>query len=88
MNVARTGPRGGTPVVLIHAAGLDLTYWDVEIAALSVDRDVIAFDLPRHGRSPGTAETGVWTVSAQSPGRSAPRSVSSGSISSGSPSAA
>jgi len=47
-------------VVLIHAAGLDLTYWDVQIAALSVDHDVVAFDLPGHGRSAGTAED--WSM--------------------------
>jgi len=60
MNVVRTGPRGGIPVVLIHAAGLDLTYWDVQIAGLSGDHDVVAFDLPGHGRSPGTAED--WSI--------------------------
>jgi 3-oxoadipate enol-lactonase len=60
LNVVRTGPRGGTPVVLIHPAGLDLTYWDVQIGAFSADHDVIAFDLPGHGLSPGTAED--WSV--------------------------
>ncbi len=34
LNTVRTGPRGGTPVVLVHPVGLDLTYWDNQIAAL------------------------------------------------------
>ena len=33
----RTGPRGGTPVVLLHSAGLDLTYWDAQLDALRRD---------------------------------------------------
>ena len=52
INVVRTGPRGGTPLVLLHAAGLDLTYRDHQIGALSADHDVVALDLPGHGRSP------------------------------------
>ena len=59
LNVVRTGPRGGAPVVLIHPAGLDLTYWDAQIAALKDSHDVIAFDLPGHGRSPGDVHG--WT---------------------------
>ncbi|MCV7420585.1 alpha/beta fold hydrolase [Mycobacterium yunnanensis] len=60
LNVVRTGPRGETPaVVLLHSAGLDLTYWDAQIAALGDEFDVIAFDLPGHGASiaPATAIT-------------------------------
>jgi len=34
VNVVRTGPRGGTPVVLLHPAGLDLSYWDRQLDAL------------------------------------------------------
>ncbi|WP_158795614.1 alpha/beta fold hydrolase [Pedobacter sp. L105] len=47
----RTGPRGGTPVVLVHAVGLDLTLWGSQIAALQQDYDVVALDLPGHGLS-------------------------------------
>lgn len=60
VNLVRTGPRAGTPVVLLHSAGLDLTYWDVQIAALRHDHDVVALDLPGHGRTPGTPED--WTL--------------------------
>ncbi|OLR92795.1 hypothetical protein BJP25_19390 [Actinokineospora bangkokensis] len=58
MNTIRTGPRGGTPVVLVHSAGLDLTYWDHQVAALGQDHDVVAFDLPGHGATP--ADPGDW----------------------------
>lgn len=52
LNVVRTGPRReAASVVLLHSAGLDLTYWDAQIAALSCEYDVIAFDLPGHGAS-------------------------------------
>lgn len=51
INMVRTGPRGGVPVVLMHGVGLDLTYWDLQIAALSETHDVIAFDMPGHGLS-------------------------------------
>lgn len=53
VNLVRTGPRGGAPVVLVHPVGLDLTYWDRQIEDLRGTRDVIAFDLPGHGRTPG-----------------------------------
>lgn len=52
INFIRTGPRGGTPVVLLHAVGMDLTTWDHQIAALSPTYDVVALDLPGHGLSP------------------------------------
>jgi len=51
LNYVRTGPRGHPPVVLLHSAGLDLTYRDRQIADLSRRHDVIALDLPGHGRS-------------------------------------
>ncbi len=60
MNTVRTGPRGGVPVVFVHPAGLDLTYWDAQIEALCDRYDIVAFDLPGHGRSPGTPAD--WTL--------------------------
>jgi 3-oxoadipate enol-lactonase len=53
INMVRTGPRGGAPVVLLHALGLDLTYWDFQFAALGTTHDVVAFDMPGHGLSGG-----------------------------------
>ena len=55
INSVRAGPRGGTPVILLHAVSLDLTYWDAQFARLSKTHDVLAFDLPGHGRSSGFA---------------------------------
>ncbi|RYE22360.1 MAG: alpha/beta fold hydrolase [Sphingobacteriaceae bacterium] len=51
INTIRTGPRGGTPVVLVHAVGMDLNLWRPQIEALHKDYDVIAFDIPGHGLS-------------------------------------
>jgi|SRR5450756_686101 len=51
LNWIRTGPQGAERIVLIHSLGLDLTYWDRQIEALSPTYDVVAFDLPGHGRS-------------------------------------
>ena len=53
INRVRTGPRNTSSVVLIHGVGYDLTYWDRQIEALLPDFDVVAFDLPGHGRSGG-----------------------------------
>lgn len=52
INCVRTG--SGSPVVLLHPVGLDLTYWAAQIDALRADHEVVAFDLPGHGRTPGT----------------------------------
>ena len=51
VNIVRAGPSGGTPVILLHAVSLDLTYWDAQFARLSSTHDVVAFDWPGHGRS-------------------------------------
>ena len=59
INFVRTGPRGRTPVVLVHPVGLDLTYWSAQIETLGARHDVLAFDLPGHGRTPGRPED--WT---------------------------
>ncbi len=53
LNRIRTGPRNTSTVVLVHAVGYDLTYWDRQIEALLSKVDVVAFDLPGHGRSAG-----------------------------------
>lgn len=60
LNSIRTGPRGKTPVVLVHPVGLDLTYWASQIDALCDRYDVVAFDLPGQGRSPGTSSD--WSI--------------------------
>jgi len=51
INLVRTGPKDGAPIMFLHALGLDLTWWDHQIAKFGRDHDVVAFDLPGHGLS-------------------------------------
>ena len=53
LNWIRTSTHHAQTVVLIHAVGHDLTYWDRQIETLSQTFNVVAFDLPGHGRSAG-----------------------------------
>jgi pyruvate dehydrogenase E2 component (dihydrolipoamide acetyltransferase) len=45
------GPEEGTPILLIHGFGSDLTSWMFNQAALAEDNPVHAIDLPGHGGS-------------------------------------
>jgi pyruvate dehydrogenase E2 component (dihydrolipoamide acetyltransferase) len=47
----RLGPDEGTPIVLIHGFGADLSTWMFNHGALAADRPVYAIDLPGHGGS-------------------------------------
>jgi 3-oxoadipate enol-lactonase len=59
LNWVQTGADHAETVVLIHPVGYDLTYWDRQIECLQGDYNVVAFDLPGHGRSPGEPQD--WT---------------------------
>jgi 3-oxoadipate enol-lactonase len=61
----RTGPRGGAPLLFLHALGLDLSVWDHQIQALARDHDVIAIDLPGHGLSPRSEQPPTLAAFAQ-----------------------
>lgn len=50
-NRVEAGPADRETVVLLHAVGLDLTYWDRQIEALADRYRVVAVDLPGHGMS-------------------------------------
>ena len=52
LHLVQAGPEGSTPIVLLHSAGLDLTFWDRQIVALGADHRLISLDLPGHGESP------------------------------------
>jgi 3-oxoadipate enol-lactonase len=65
LNWVRTGTEHPETVVLIHAIGYDLTYWDRQIEALQADYNVVAFDLPGHGRSPGEAKDWSFNFAAE-----------------------
>ena len=47
----RLGPEGGTPILLLHGYGADMSSWMFNQAALAEDRPAYALDLPGHGGS-------------------------------------
>lgn len=51
LNVRDTGKGGGTPLLLIHGFGGDLSNWMLNQDVLARTHRVIAFDLPGHGAS-------------------------------------
>jgi pyruvate dehydrogenase E2 component (dihydrolipoamide acetyltransferase) len=51
LNYLRMGADGRTPLVLIHGFGGDLNNWLFNQTALAENFDVLALDLPGHGRS-------------------------------------
>lgn len=51
VNIARTGTTGGSPLVLLHPLGMDLTWWGDQFREFGPERDVIAMDMPGHGLS-------------------------------------
>jgi hypothetical protein len=55
------GPRDGTLVVLINAAGLDLTYRDAQIGALSEEHDVVVLG-SRHAVISGCCAAMSWPL--------------------------
>jgi len=59
LNWVQTSMDKAETIVLIHAVGHDLTYWDQQIEALRHEYNVVAFDLPGHGRSMGSSE--AWS---------------------------
>lgn len=61
LNIVTAGGTGRDTVVLIHAVGLDLTYWDRQIEALTAYYRVVALDLPGHGRSARASHAGSIT---------------------------
>lgn len=56
LNWIQTSTSKPETVVLVHGVGHDLTYWDRQIEALGRHYNVVAFDLPGHGRSTGSAD--------------------------------
>jgi pyruvate dehydrogenase E2 component (dihydrolipoamide acetyltransferase) len=51
LNYLRAGTGGGPPIVLVHGFGGDLDNWLFNQPSLAEDHDVVALDLPGHGRS-------------------------------------
>ena len=65
LNWIQTSTHHLETVVLIHAVGHDLTYWDRQIEVLSASYNVVAFDLPGHGRSTGSAADWSFAYAAE-----------------------
>jgi len=64
LNYLRTGVGGSVPLVLVHGFGGDLNNWMFNQPVLSEGHDVLALDLPGHGRSSkevGAADMAVLT---------------------------
>lgn len=57
------GPPARPPLLLIHAAGCNLLSWGVEIRRLE-GRQVLALDLPGHGRSAGVGLQSITAYAA------------------------
>ncbi len=57
LNYLRTGIEGAASIILIHGFGGDLNNWLFNQPTLSETNDVVALDLPGHGRS--TKEVGA-----------------------------
>ena len=55
LNYERTG--SGPPLVLLHGTNSSHAVWQSLLTELAAQRDVIAVDLPGHGRSPATSFT-------------------------------
>lgn len=51
LQVVEKGPRGGSPIVLIHGFTAALDWWDRVLPALAREHRVVAFDLFGHGGS-------------------------------------
>jgi len=54
----RLGPDGGTPILMIHGFGADLSTWMFNQEAIAGDRAVYALDLPGHGGSSKQVDDG------------------------------
>lgn len=51
----------GRKLLLIHGLGGSWQSWSTVLDALSIDRHVIAIDLPGHGASPAEADSGTFS---------------------------
>ena len=59
-----TGPKDGTPVVLIHGLGLSSALWDAHLPAFS-ECQVLRYDLYGHGKSAPPPTTSTLSVYAR-----------------------
>ena len=64
MHYTRSGR--GKPLLLVHGLGATSGSWDTISPALSRDREVIAIDLPGHGKTPEEADSDTFAGLARS----------------------
>lgn len=50
----------GRPLILVHGLGGSWQSWEPVLEALAAEREVIAFDLPGHGKSNARADSGTF----------------------------
>ena len=55
LNFIRQG--AGPPLLLVHGLGGSWRSWTTILAALSESRDVVAVDLPGHGKTPAATDS-------------------------------
>ena len=66
LHLSRGGDsKAGPPIVLLHGFGGDHRAWRYVQPCLERDRQVLAFDLPGHGKSLGRSESGNAGVAAK-----------------------
>ena len=66
MTLHHTRTGSGAPLLLVHGLGGSTRSWDSVSAALSREREVIAVDLPGHGKSPAEEDSGTFDGLARS----------------------
>jgi pimeloyl-ACP methyl ester carboxylesterase len=66
MHHTRTG--SGKPLLLVHGLGGSHASWSTVAPKLAASREVIAVDLPGHGRTPAEADSGTFQGLARSLG--------------------
>jgi pimeloyl-ACP methyl ester carboxylesterase len=64
LNFDRRGE--GTRLLLVHGLGGTWRSWSTILPALAMAREVIAIDLPGHGKSPAAADSGTFVGLADS----------------------
>ncbi|KLE35371.1 alpha/beta fold hydrolase [Aurantiacibacter luteus] len=66
MTLYQTRAGSGAPLLLVHGLGGSTRSWDSISPALSREREVIAVDLPGHGKSPAEDDSGTFEGLARS----------------------
>ncbi|GGD44694.1 alpha/beta fold hydrolase [Erythrobacter arachoides] len=66
MTIHHTRAGRGKPLLLVHGLGGSTHSWDTIAPALAQERELIAIDLPGHGRTPAERDSGTFAGLARS----------------------